>query len=465
MQDVKNRLSKFFEAITSERFFFYYIIFVMISLPVTEIFDELHSSIFASQPVIVEMAGYFGIFVFVVHFLRHQNIKYYLTDLLYFLLFIFAVLSAVFSQNKQDTFHGFYYDEWLFNFVGYFSLMLAGTMIQDKELRKKIINVFILVTVIQSLVAALQTFGIQIMESYFDTNLITETKRSYGLLQHSNWYGGLSVLLFACTSGVFLFTEKKILRNFTFGISMVCFYTLLSSEARLAWVGTAAYLLFLVVSLTVMAFKGLDRKKLKSIAARLAVLIIGMAAVLAVVIFLCGKIINKIELTQNEISAANENGENTNLGSGRMLIWKQGLKMFPKYWAFGIGLDNYRDVFKKDPDFDGPFTQGKGHNEYIHYLVTQGIFQLMTYLTLLIHAAVSGVKNVIKNEDKEERFINWMLLGMFFGYIAQACFNSSVVNVAPYFWITLGMCLTKKNQHYFGYSKEHKSSKHKNTSK
>ena len=204
---------------------------------------------------------------------------------------------------------------------------------------------------------------------------------------------------------------------------------------------------------------------LKSIAARLAVLIIGMAAVLAVVIFLCGKIINKIELTQNEISAANENGENTNLGSGRMLIWKQGLKMFPKYWAFGIGLDNYRDVFKKDPDFDGPFTQGKGHNEYIHYLVTQGIFQLITYLTLLIHAAVSGVKNVIKNEDKEERFINWIRLGMFFGYIAQACFNSSVVNVAPYFWITLGMCLTKKNQHYFGYSKEHKSSKHKNTSK
>ena len=35
---------------------------------------------------------------------------------------------------------------------------------------------------------------------------------------------------------------------------------------------------------------------------------------------------------------------------------------------------------------------------------------------------------------------------MFAGYAAQALVNSSVVDVAPYFWITLGMTMPKSEQ-------------------
>ena len=459
MEQIKKRISDFFELITSERFFFYYIAFVMIALPVTEIFDELHSMIFASQPIIVEMAGYFGIFIFAVHFLKHQGIKYYLSDLLYFLLFVFAVLSAVFSHNKYDTFHGFYYDEWLFNFVGYFSLMLAGTMIQDKQLRKKLINIFILVTVIQVSFGVLQTFGISLRECYFDTEIIMSAKRSYGLIQHSNWFGGLTVLLFACTSGAFLYTQNKVMRNACYIISVICFYTLISAEARLAWVGVFGYLLFLAVSIIVMKRKGLEKEKLMSIIKRLLVLLLGMAVVTVIAIVFFGRIIERVQQTKTEMSGDGFiHMGREGMGSGRVYIWKQGLKSVPDHWAFGIGLDNYRDVFLSDSEFDGMFTQGKGHNEYIHYLVTQGVFQLITYLTLLIHTAVTGVKNVIKNDDNEERYLNWILMGMFFGYTAQAFFNSSVVNVVPYFWITVGMLLTKKNQRPLGSSKKNRES-------
>ena len=111
MNEVKKRLSDFFELITSEKFFFYYIILVMLSLPITEILDENHSHPFASQPIIIQIAGYIGIFAFIVHFLKHQDIKYYLSDLLYLLLFAFALLSALFTQNKNATWFGFDYDE------------------------------------------------------------------------------------------------------------------------------------------------------------------------------------------------------------------------------------------------------------------------------------------------------------------------------------------------------------------
>ncbi|WP_028521073.1 O-antigen ligase family protein [Ruminococcus flavefaciens] len=455
MQETKARISRFLELITSERFFYGMIMTVMISLPITEIFDELHSNRFTSQPVIIEMAGYLGVFSIFTHFLKHKGIKIYLSDLLFFAMLIISILSAVFTQNKEATFGGFYYDELLSSFFGYFSLMFAGTMIEDSKLRKNLLKAFVFVTLIQTSAAALQTVGIYNIEAFYDSVITMERKRSYGLLQHSNWYGGLSVLLFACTSGIYLFTKSKATRNIMYAISMLCFYTLLSAEARLAWVGTAGYLFFLVVSLIVMKRKGYDKDKLRSVTKRLALLAVGMAAVIAFVIIVCGKIVDKIQMTSNEISSHNARS----VGSNRGYIWKYGLESVPKYWPLGIGLDNYRDVFYLDPDHEPPLTQGKGHNEYIHYLVTQGAFQLIAYLTLLIHGAVTGVRTVIHAEKDEDRIIEWILLGMFFGYTTQALFNSSVVNVAPYFWITLGMCLTKKHQRWLGYKKEKKAKK------
>lgn len=456
MQELKSRFSRFIELITSERFFYYYIITVMISLPVFEVFDETHSNPFVTQPIIVEIAGYVGVFAFLSHFLKHKDIKYYLSDLLYFFLFIFAVLSAVFTQNKYDTWHGFYYDEWLFNFFGYFSLMLAGTMITDKQMRKNILKAFVFVTCIQGAVAALQTAGIYIIECYYVTEETMRYKISYGLTQSSNWYAGLSVLLFACTSGIYLFTNKKVTRNIMYCICIFCFYTLISTEARLAWVGVFAYLVFLIVSFIVMKRKKWDKEKMSSIIKRTLVLAAGMIFVVAFAIVVCGKITRRIDRTMYELKDA-DSGE---IGSFRMYIWRFGIKAIPKYWAFGIGLDNFADVFLKNPEYhDGDLMQAKAHNEYLHYLVTQGVFQFITYISLLVYTIVTGIRNVINNKDEEERFINWILLGMIVGYAAQAFFNSSIVYIAPYFWITIGMCLSHKNQRYFGFSKEKKAAK------
>ena len=65
---------------------------------------------------------------------------------------------------------------------------------------------------------------------------------------------------------------------------------------------------------------------------------------------------------------------------------------------------------------------------------------------MLIYACIIGIKVVIHTKDDEERRITWILLGMFIGYATQAFFNSSVINVAPYFWIVVGMTMPKKHQ-------------------
>ena len=92
------------------------------------------------------------------------------------------------------------------------------------------------------------------------------------------------------------------------------------------------------------------------------------------------------------------------------------------------------------------FAQAKGHNEYLHTLVTQGVFAVINYILLLVYSFVTGVKNVIKTTDDNKRTITWIFLGMFIGYAAQAFFNSSVINVAMYFWIIVGMTMPKASQ-------------------
>ena len=85
--------------------------------------------------------------------------------------------------------------------------------------------------------------------------------------------------------------------------------------------------------------------------------------------------------------------------------------------------------------------QDKGHNEYIHILVTQGVPALINYLFLLIFALVTAVKNIVRMEDRKQQILTWIFLSMFTGYAVQALVNSSVINTAMYFWITIGMVM------------------------
>ena len=141
-------------------------------------------------------------------------------------------------------------------------------------------------------------------------------------------------------------------------------------------------------------------------------------------------------------------------GTGRGHIWKYGLACVPDHWAFGVGLDNYRWCFKHAPGLvHNTWSQGKGHNEYIHYLVTQGVFQLITILSFIVYTFVVGIRTVLKCGDREERLIEFILMGMFTGYVIQALINSSVVNIAPYYWIAAGMIVCRKFQRPFGWRK------------
>ena len=87
---------------------------------------------------------------------------------------------------------------------------------------------------------------------------------------------------------------------------------------------------------------------------------------------------------------------------------------------------------------DGKYFYDKVHNEYLQILITEGIFCLISYLVMYGIICIRGMKNSFKNKEI------YLLLPVI-GYLVQAFFNISVIEVAPIFFIALGLCCKDDN--------------------
>ena len=123
-------------------------------------------------------------------------------------------------------------------------------------------------------------------------------------------------------------------------------------------------------------------------------------------------------------------------GTKRMFIWKETLKIVPNHLWHGVGIDSFHKAFNGSFLVRFVGTKGKiydkAHNEYLQTLVTQGIFALVSYLFVYGYIVFKGTKNAFKNKQI------YLVLPVI-GYLVQAFFNISTIEVAPIFYMALGL--------------------------
>ena len=140
---------------------------------------------------------------------------------------------------------------------------------------------------------------------------------------------------------------------------------------------------------------------------------------------------------KNEVTQIAKGNLNDEFGSNRMALWKRTIKVVPKYLIHGVGIDNFANVLDGKPIVYSKNIYDKAHNEYLQILVTTGIFSLISYLCLHFLILKEGIKETIKNKE-----IYYILPVI--GYIVQAQFNISVIEVAPLFYIALGLVINRE---------------------
>ena len=130
------------------------------------------------------------------------------------------------------------------------------------------------------------------------------------------------------------------------------------------------------------------------------------------------------------------NSEIRKLGHGRIRIWSNVWKSIKQKPLIGYGPDNLGLVYQISKD-DFRIAD-KAHNIYLHIWVSSGWFAVLSYILWLCLTVYLG----IKSKDK-------LVLILSFGVIAysiQGIFNINVIEVTPYFYLTIGFMMFLINE-------------------
>lgn len=443
------------EFIISEKFYFWFIVTLMIAIPLGELIMELFKKPYISQPYILAVyggVGFVSVILFFVKNAKSGKLDIYPSDIFFMLLVLFLILTFLFAKGSASLVGSpVLFEEWLLHSFAYFSLMFAGTMITDDRLRKGVLYAFAAVALFHCAVAFPQSFGKTISYCYGSIVYHLKTRAIYGFTTNCNFFAALCTMFTALSAGLFIFSGKGKKKWLFLALYVLCFYCLIATTARIAWLGAIGTHCLYMISFIVMKAKKYDSEKLKKHVLNWGIIIAAAVVLLIYFANFTSILSTGVEETVSDVSNSGSSGSGfDDFGSKRGYIWRFGFEAIPDNWLFGIGLNNYEECFHSNPRYtEGDYIAFLAHNEYLNVLVTQGVFAAINYMAFLVYSCVIGVKTVINTENDERRTAAWILLGMFAGYAAQALVNNSVINVAPYFWITVGMTMPKCEQKIF----------------
>lgn len=332
------------------------------------------------------------------------------------LIVLFTIISAVFAKRPRIAITGNpTRNEGVLAIMYYLSLMFLATM-QNKNTKKIIINLIIITGIIQGIYGICQTFKLPFVHNPIPG-------RALGFITNQNFFGALMLLCLSFSIGLYI-EENKIIKKIVYIIESIVLTT-----ALLMAYTTSVVVGMLVVTIFIAIYCIRKKKTLK---------LIVVLCILASTTFITNNLgksntINDIKQTSQEVTEITKGNAKDSYGSGRIFLWKETIKIIPKYFLIGAGVDNFYYAFGTEPlTTSAGWKFDKAHNEYLQTLITEGIFGLLSYIGLYIIVLKKGIKNSFKNEK-----IYFVL--PIIGYLVQAFFNISVIEVAPIFYIALGL--------------------------
>ncbi len=369
--------------------------------------------------------------VIYVYKIIKKEIKLNYYDIIVFLILILLMIVTNNSIDIDTSIWGAYKrNEGFLSVLCYYLLFLNSKSLDEKQINI-VIKVFFGVGIIQFVYCLLQVFfrfpGLQL----FSLNGVNYM--AMGFQGNPNFLGSYCIMLLGLALMLYLVKgERKY-----FVLSIIFFINLILAQSTGPFF---AFIILFIFMIVFMKIKGIiDWKKVGVVCASfiLTFIIVSNGVELYCKKVFNDKIVSSYTIKGDILNTLNlfgvskgNNEENItieNYGSGRITIWKNALKVVPKYFLLGSGIDTFGYAYQKDSNV----YYDKAHNEYLQILVTEGIFTLISYLSLLLLLFIDGVKSNNK--------LIWVLMMAFIGYALQAFLNISVNTVAPTFYIIMGM--------------------------
>lgn len=370
--------------------------------------------------------------------------KLNICDHIFYFLILIGIIVSIFAIYPEKSVFGISSRrEGFLTLISYYLLFINWKSIGTKQDIKKYIKIFMIIGIINSIYALFQIYTPFkfILRYKFDPSMAN------GLCGNPNFFGLLIVMLLGILSTKILIDKKSTRKEkLLFVLFFVSLINCQSTGPMLAYLVTIIFIICML--------------KIKKLLINKKILVLLLLLVIAVIstIFLPyveKSIIRLIPNSKNFDIVAGKRCELCDIkttidsgGNSRLLIWGNTLNVVKKYPILGVGYDNLGYAYP-NPKYTISFSVSSNsvvketqtqayvdnaHNVYLHTLATSGIFGLIPILVLMLYTFIKG----IKSNDK-------LIIILFAGFVAYSCaafVNISVIEVAPIYYIIIGLILS-----------------------
>ena len=406
-----------------------------------ELFGLMNNYDFINPAVVLYVSIPFLIFIYIKDIIDKKR-KLNIYDYLFYILIVIGIISTIFSINKKLAIFGKgFRHEGFLSISSYYLLFINWKTNGTKEDIKRYIKLLIIIAIINCVYALLQIYtDFNFILRYYDNG-----KMASGLCGNPNFFGSLIVTVLSIVSCYFLI-NKKLNFKCTF-LLILLFISLINCQS------TGPILSYVVTLIFLLVF--LRTKKL--IALKKFSILIFILILTYISVFILNSVVSSISVShiKKETSIVGIKETIQTGGNGRITIWKNSLDIVKKYPIIGVGYDNFYLVYPNKKiktsisftitnntvqkvDNGCTLIYDNAHNVYLHTLVSTGILGFIPYLILCLLTFIRGLKT--KNE------LVIILLSGYVAYSIQAFANISVIQIAPIYFIVIGLILSIKEE-------------------
>lgn len=310
---------------------------------------------------------------------RLQIANYKLISFSILAILLTQLIAAITSIHPYTSFWGYYgrFHQGLLTTICYTILYFAATNYLDKKSTQKIIKISVYTSIIVSLYAILQRFGID--KNYWIQDVVN---RPFSTLGQPNWLA--AYLLPNLFLTLYLSNQKKSVPTIYYLLFTINFVTLLLTKSRsgfLAFViSYLAYWLLLIRQFSFIKIKT-DLFRISSF-----VVLISLFVGTAFTPPLSSLIFQRQSAIISAQSGTQLESGGTESGDIRRIVWTGALKLIKKYPLFGTGPETFAYTYywarpvEHNNTSEWDFLYNKAHNEYLNLAATTGLLGLFAYL-------------------------------------------------------------------------------------
>ncbi|MFD1037346.1 O-antigen ligase family protein [Virgibacillus byunsanensis] len=341
------------------------------------------------------------------------------------LFFLLICISTLFSQDPMVSFlGGLHKVQGLIAWFSYISLFLFTYILIPINKQVNIIRLVVFASFFVGVYGIVQHFH---LDSLTGKPVDRSFVKSWAVFDNANYFGTYLVIVIILAMTLYLSVESRRGYFIYWIIVSTLFISLLYTTTRGAWIGAFSGVFILTVLLV---------WKRRDIWKRWAILLFSLLFLLVIVnVSEDNYIFNRI-FSIGEDANALVSEDDGDAGAGRWTLWKTSFPLIKDYYLIGSGPSTFSIVY---PTVAGENKlHDNSHNEYLETAITLGVPALLVYLALMFIILKSSLSTA-KRLNGNEAIFAYGLIAAIIGYLVQTFFNVSVVTVAPFFWMVLGM--------------------------